>query len=127
MPFLGTIDDDVDSFSTVFTPFIPTSEVNTLALPISSTTPPILTNEQYEHLGSVFEDFPTLTKDQVSQLDTSLTGFELFMTKSSCHVPMNSAMQTKSCSITMEIQSRSMLMVSTVPTSVDESFSLLHG
>ena len=61
-PFLDKIDDDVDSFSTIFTPSILTSKVNTLALPISSTTPPILTNEQYEHLGNVFNDFPTLIK-----------------------------------------------------------------
>lgn len=61
-PFLDEIDDDVDSFSTVLTPSIPALEVNTLALPISSAAPLILDNEQYEHLGSVFEDCPTLTK-----------------------------------------------------------------
>lgn len=48
-PFLDEIDDYVDSFSTVFTP-ITVSEVNMLALPISSTAPLILANEQYEHL-----------------------------------------------------------------------------
>ena len=66
VPFLGAIDDDVDSFSTVFTPSIPTSEVSTLTLPISSMAPPILTTKQCKHLGNVFEDFPTLTKGKVS-------------------------------------------------------------
>ena len=97
---------------------------HTLALPISSTTPPILTNEQYEHLGSVFEDFSTLAEGQVFQLDTSLTGFELFMTESSHHAPMRSTVQTKSCLVTMEIQLGSMPMVSTIPVSTDGSFNL---
>ena len=43
-----------------------------LAFPISSADPPILTAEQCEHLGDVFEDFPTLTEGQVAQLDTSV-------------------------------------------------------
>ena len=86
-PFLDEVDDDVDSFSTIFTP-IPVLEVNTMALPISSVAPLILANEQYEHLENVFEDFSTLTGGQVSELDTSLTGFELFMTESSQHARM---------------------------------------
>ena len=94
-------------------------------LPISFVAPRIPANEQYEHLANVFEDFPTLTNGQVSQLDTSLTGFELFMIKSSHHAPMNSVMQTESCSVMTEIQSGSMVVVSTVPASTDESFSLL--
>ena len=49
-PFLGVIHDDVDSFSTIFPPPIPTSEVNTLTLPISSAAPPILTAEQCQNL-----------------------------------------------------------------------------
>ena len=61
-----------------------------MALPISSVAPRVPAHDQFEHLANVFEDFPTLTSGQVSQLDTSLTGFELFMTKSSQHVPMPS-------------------------------------
>ena len=75
-------------------------------------------------LANVFEDFPTLTSGQVSQLDTSLTRFELFMTEFSQHVLMPLAVQTESYSITTEIQSRSMPMVSTVPASAHENFSL---
>lgn len=123
-PFLLEVGDDVDSFSTVFTPSILVSEVNTMTLPISSAASRILANEQYEHLANVFEDFPTLTSGQVSQLDTSLTGFELFMTESSQHVPMPLAVQSESCSVTTEIQSGSMPMVSTVIASTDEGFSL---
>ena len=121
---MDVIDDDVVSFSTVFTSSISTSKVNTLALLISSTAPPILTNEQYEHLGNVFEDFPTLTKGQVSQLDTSLTGFELFMIESSHHALMNSAMPMESCSITTEIQLGSMPIVTTALVFASEDFSL---
>ena len=113
----------MDSFSTAFTP-IPVLEVNTMALPISYVAPHILANEQYEHLANVFEDFPTLTRGQVSQPDTSLTGFEFFMTESSQHVPKPSVVQTESCSVTKEIQSRSMQMVSIVSASTDEGFSL---
>lgn len=69
-PFLSVIEDDVDSFSTVFTPFILASKVNTSTLPIPSTAPPILMANQCENLGNVFEDFPTLTEGQVFQLDT---------------------------------------------------------
>lgn len=46
------------------------------------------------------------------------------MTKSSQHVPMPSAVQIESCSVTTDIQSGSMPMVSNVPTSVDKIFSL---
>ena len=113
----------MDSFSTILTPSIPVSEVNTMALSISFVAPLILANEQYEHLGSVFEDFPTLTNGQVSQLDTSLMGFEIFMMESFHHALMNSAVQIESCSIMTEIQFGLMPMVSTVPVSTDESFS----
>ena len=54
-----------------------------MALPISSAAPRVPVHEQYDHLANVFEDFPTLTSGQVSQLDTSLTRFELLMTESS--------------------------------------------
>ena len=39
---------------------------------ISSTAPRVPVHDQYEHLANVFENFPTLTSGQVSQLDTSL-------------------------------------------------------
>ena len=87
-PFLHEVDDDVDSFSIVFTHSILVSEINTMALPISSSAPRVPAHDQFEHLSNVFEDFLTLTSGQVSQLDTSLTGFELFMTKSSQHIPI---------------------------------------
>ena len=64
-----------------------------MALPISSVALRIPAHEQYEHLANVIEDFPTLTSGQVSQLDTSLTGFELFMTESSQHDPNLSGFQ----------------------------------
>ena len=109
----------MDSFSIVFTPPISVLEVNISALPISSTTS-ILRAEQCEYLGNVFGDFPTLTEGRISQLDTSLTGFDFFMIESSFHALMNSAVQTESCSVTIEIQLGLMSMVSTVPASIDE-------
>ena len=75
-------------------------------------------------MGNVFEDFPTLTEGQVSQLDTSLSGFDLFMAESSFQVPMHSTIQTASCSVTTQIQSRSMSMVLATPPSKEEDFSL---
>ena len=75
-PFLGVIDDNVHSFSTLFIPPILVSEVNTFVLSISLASPPILTTEQCQNLGNVFEAFPTLTEGQVSQLDNSVTSFE---------------------------------------------------
>lgn len=97
------MDDDVDSFSTIFTPFIPVSKVNTMVFPISFVAHCILANEQYEHLANVFDNFLTLTNGQVSQLDTSLIGFEFFMTDPSQHVPIPSVVQTESCFVTTEI------------------------
>ena len=79
---MDAVNSDVDSFSTIFMPTIPISEVTLSTLPISYATP-IFTTEQYENLGNVFDDFPTLTEGQVSQLDTSIARFEMFMTKSS--------------------------------------------
>ena len=113
----------MDSFSIVFTAIL-VLEVNTIPLPISSAAPCIPAHEQYDHLANVFEDFPTLTNGQVSQLDTSLTGFELSMTESSQHVPMPSVVQSESCFVTIEIQSGSMPIVSSVSASTNEGFNL---
>lgn len=99
-PFLNDIDNDVDSFSTVFTFTIFVSKVNMSAFPISLTAPPILTSNQSENLGNLLEDFSTVMEGQVSQLDTSMAGFELFMIESSLQAPMNSFVQTEACTIT---------------------------
>lgn len=83
-----------------------------------------MTAEQCERMRNVYEDFPTLTEGQVSQLGTSLTDFDLFMTKSSFQAPMNSTMQIELCLVTMQIQSTSLSMVRTAPIPKDEDFSL---
>ena len=48
-PFLYEVDDDVDSFSTVFTHSIPVLEFNTMTLPISSAASRVPAHEQYEN------------------------------------------------------------------------------
>ena len=75
-------------------------------------------------MGNVFEGFSTLMEGQVSQLHTSMTSFEAFMTKSLHLAPLGTVMQIEACSIVREIQSGSMAMVATVLDLADEGFSL---
>ena len=71
---LAAIDNDVDSFSTVFMPTIPISKVNMLALPISFAAPPIVTTKQCENLENVFDNFQLSQGDKFPNLIPKLQG-----------------------------------------------------